>query len=67
MEGDLAAGAGLRDAYAAAGALNVNVTPFGVRRPYNFETAFAQMARQQGLTLATTAEIAEPDIVGSAA
>jgi subfamily B ATP-binding cassette protein MsbA len=37
------------------------------RELFSCDGAFAQMARQQGLTLATTAEIAEPDIVGSAA
>lgn len=37
------------------------------RELFSCDGAFAQMARQQGLTLTTTAEIAEADIVGSAA
>ena len=36
------------------------------RQLLSSDGAFAQMARQQGLTLATTAGLAEPDVVGSA-
>ena len=38
-------GAGLRDTQAAAGALDVLVNVFSVRRPYAFENAFSEMAR----------------------
>jgi subfamily B ATP-binding cassette protein MsbA len=37
------------------------------RELFSCDGAFAQMARQQGLTLVPPAEIAEPDIIGSAA
>jgi len=46
VEGDMASGAGLREALAAAGALDLTVSVFGVRRPYDFEKAFSEMARE---------------------
>ena len=46
-EGDAGSGAGLRDAQAAAGALDLVVSVFSVRRPYDFETAFSSMARDR--------------------
>jgi len=45
VEGDLTSGAGLRDAQAAGGALDLSVIVFSVRRPYDFEKAFSEMAR----------------------
>jgi putative tryptophan/tyrosine transport system substrate-binding protein len=47
VEGDASSGAGLRDAQAAAGALNLFVSVFGVRRPFDFEKAFSDMARDR--------------------
>jgi putative ABC transport system substrate-binding protein len=45
--GDAASGAGLRDAQAAAGALDLSVRVFSVRRPYDFEKAFSEMAQDR--------------------
>jgi putative ABC transport system substrate-binding protein len=47
VEGDASSGAGLRDAQAAAGALELFVSVFGVRRPYDFAKAFSEMARDR--------------------
>jgi putative ABC transport system substrate-binding protein len=47
VEGDASSGAGLRDAQAAAGALDLFVSVFGVRRPYDFEKAFSEMSRDR--------------------
>jgi putative ABC transport system substrate-binding protein len=47
VEGDMASGAGLRDAQSAAAALDLFVSVFGVRRPYDFEKVFSEMARDR--------------------
>jgi putative ABC transport system substrate-binding protein len=45
VEGDASSGMGLRDAQAAAGALDMFVSVFGVRRPYDYEKVFSEMER----------------------
>jgi len=47
VEGDAASGASLRDVQAAAGALDLLVSVFSVRRPFDFERAFSNMARDR--------------------
>jgi len=47
VDGDAASGAGLRDAQAAGGALDLFVSVFSVRQPYDFERAFSNMARDR--------------------
>jgi putative tryptophan/tyrosine transport system substrate-binding protein len=45
VEGDATAGGGLRDVQAAAGALDLSVSVFSVRRPYDFEKTFSEITR----------------------
>ena len=47
VEGDATSGVSLRDAQSAAGALDLFVSVFGVRWPYDFEKAFSDMARDR--------------------
>jgi len=47
VEGDATSGTSLRDAQAAAGALDLSVSVFSVRRPFDFERAFSDMARDR--------------------
>ncbi len=47
VEGDMSSGAGLRDAQAAAGALDLFVSVFSVHWPYDFEKAFSGMAQDR--------------------